>query len=63
MQYCPNCGKIHEITTSNQCSYTCPNNYYPTTLQSAPYYTPSTVESRLDRIIDLLEQLLIKGAK
>lgn len=58
MPYCTICGKVHDITTAAQCPYY-PINYYPTQVD-APYtpYTPTTIESKLDRIIELLERIL-----
>lgn len=62
---CPKCGRLHLY--SSECLHT--NNYTTGTQEYIPWVAqpvvtlPATIESRLDRIIDLLEQLLIKGAK
>ena len=63
MPYCTICGKVHDITTAAQCPYY-PINYSPVQ-NNAPsvYYSPATIDSRLDRIIELLEQILIKVGK
>lgn len=65
MPYCTNCGKIHDLTTAG-----CYNNYTTGTQEyllpwvAQPVVTlPATIESRLDHIIDLLTQILVKVGK
>jgi len=61
MPYCSNCNKWHEITTGG-CSETFISYPYNST-SSYVYTSPLTIESRLDKIIELLEQILTKGGK
>ena len=64
MPYCTNCGKIHDLTTAG-----CYNNYTTVANEYVPWVAqpvatlPSTIESRLDHIIDLLTQILVKVGK
>jgi len=59
MPFCPICGKYHDTMTGG-----CTNTYtvidYPYTKSTYVYAPPATIESRLDQIIDLLNQILVK---